>query len=320
MVLSPASWIFGVASAFFATACWALNFVTPYVTGAYSAYDFILLRFLFSGALGLLLLASFRQRLANLNRRDILLAFTLGTIGYTGYFSCIMAGVMFAGPVITPAFVGLVPILLALLGNARKRALPWKKLAIPLCLVAGGLSLANLSVFSSLTLASSSLTTGVAFSLGAVALWLLFSVFNQNALERKPDIHLGTWTALMMVGACISLLLLFPFGLLHGVFKLFSLGMDWHSAGSLYAWAFSVATLSSLAGAWAWNIASHRLPMVVTGQLISLETLFATAFGLIAEGRLPTVQEACALLMLLSGAAIAVKIASSTQRSSTARL
>jgi len=47
---------------------------------------------------------------------------------------------IFAGPVIAPAFLGLVPVVLAVAGNLRRRTVSWNVLILPLALTALGLS------------------------------------------------------------------------------------------------------------------------------------------------------------------------------------
>ncbi len=122
----------GVSLAVVATLSWALNFIAPYVVGAYTIHDLMIIRFLIAGALGVAVVVGYRTQLRRMRRSQLLLGASLGVIGYLGYSSCIAAGVMFAGPVLTPAFIGMVPILQALLGNATHKTLPWRRLAIPL--------------------------------------------------------------------------------------------------------------------------------------------------------------------------------------------
>ncbi|NLU14273.1 MAG: EamA family transporter [Serratia liquefaciens] len=76
----------------------------------------------------------------------------------------------------------------------------------------------------------------------------------------------------------------------------------------MYAWALPIAVFSSVVGAWAWNQASRNLPMVLSGQLIALESLFATLLGLFIHRRFPSLPEAAGLLAVLAGATVAVHI------------
>jgi threonine/homoserine efflux transporter RhtA len=110
----------------------------------------------------------------------------------------------------------------------------------------------------------------------------------------------------MMLGSGIALALSFPFGMMAGASNFPLLGFA-SNAVSLYAWAFALAGLSSVAGAWAWNAAVRRLPLTVTGQLIAVETVFATVFGLIAQWRMPQWDEAVSTISLVLGAVLAVR-------------
>ena len=52
MRTSHTSVVAGVIFAIVATLGWALNFIAPYVTGAYSVYDLMSVRFLMAGGVG----------------------------------------------------------------------------------------------------------------------------------------------------------------------------------------------------------------------------------------------------------------------------
>ena len=299
----------GVAAAVFATFGWALNFIMPYVLGAYSAYDFISLRFLLSGLFGAVFVIHYRRQVSQLRLEQVVLALWLGIVGYLGYIGCIFGGVYYAGPVVTPAFVGLVPLFIVVLGNGAQKTLPWDKLALPIGLATAGLVMVNSTELTrALQQPGGAVAIGMAFSTGAVALWLIFSFLNQRALAAGDPIHPGAWTGLMMLGAGSAVVLLLPLGNSAGLYRFPALGFGWHQAGQVYIWAFLLAGLASVGGAWAWNIATSRLPMILTGQLISLETLFATALGFIAHHRLPTSGEFLGITTLVAGAVLAVRI------------
>ncbi len=79
-----------------------------------------------------------------------------------------------------------------------------------------------------------------------------------------------------------------------------------------------IALMSSVVGAWAWNAASQRLPMVLSGQLIALESLFATLLGLWFHGRLPTLLETSGFAAVLVGVIMAVRIILNSRGSTSA--
>ena len=303
----PASLFVGVTLAVVATGGWALNFIAPYVSGNYSIYDLMAVRFLIAGALGVAGLILCRAQLRSLAPGQLCLGAALGALGCLGYGVCIAAGVMFGGPVLTPAFVAMVPVVLALVGNASHKTVAWRRLASPLTCLTLGLLLSNLSSQQSASGAGSWLA-GLGFSVGAVALWLGFSVINQQQLARLSAQTTGAWTALMMVGAGIATVCVLPFLSAWGLFKLPTLGFGLAQAGALYAWSLLIAVMSTVVGAWAWNAATRRLPMVLSGQLIALESLFASLLGLWFHARGPSLLEAAGLAAVLLGVVMAVRI------------
>lgn len=317
MIQAHSNLFTGLALAVVATLSWALNFIAPYVTGAYTIYDLMIVRFLIAGALGLAVVLLYRAELRRLRRNQVLLAAGLGVIGYLGYSACIAAGIIFGGPVLTPAFIGMVPVLLALLGNATTKILQWRKLTIPLMFLTVGLLLSNLGAVHQPVASDGSWLMGLLFSIGAVILWLAFSWVNQRALLTLPPQASGAWTGLMMTGAGIGTLCLLPAVQALDLLKLPSLGFAVSVAGPLYLWGFVIALMSSVVGAWAWNAASRRLPMVLSGQLIALESLFATLLGLWFHHRLPTLLEMSGLAAVLVGVVMGVRIILNSRGSTT---
>jgi drug/metabolite transporter (DMT)-like permease len=289
------------------------------VLQGYSIQDFMLVRFMMAGALGLLLLPVYRWQLRGLSLSQWLTCMGLGALGYLAYSSCIAGGVIYGGPLMIAAFIGAVPVLQALLGNARDRALRWGQLVLPISLLCLGLGLINLQVLRDPADANTHLWAGLAFSLAAVVIWLSFSVVNQAAMEHLPPHATSAWTCLMMIGAGLAALLLTPLAWASHWLQLPVQGIDTPAALRLYGWALLIALLSSVIGAWAWNLASRRLPMVLSGQLIALESFFATVLGLAFHGRLPTPAEAIGLALILFGTVYSVRIILGPRRTETCR-
>jgi drug/metabolite transporter (DMT)-like permease len=127
--------VLGLFAAIFATFSWSLNFIAPYLMAGYTAFDAIVSRYLFCGLLGLAILWSHRRSLASIGLQDALVAAALGILGYAGYVTCIMMGVIYAGPIIPAAIVGTVPVIVSLIGNSTTKAVSWRQLAFPLLLI-----------------------------------------------------------------------------------------------------------------------------------------------------------------------------------------
>jgi len=68
-----------------------------------------------------------------------------------------------------------------------------------------------------------------------------------------------------------------------------------------------VALGASVIGAALWNMASRRLPITLSGQLIVSETVFALCYGFVHAQRWPRILEWAAIVMLIAGVCWAVK-------------
>lgn len=178
----------GVFAAFFAAFAFSLNFIVPFIIGGYSTFDFALIRHVVSALVGVGILISEKSVIRHLSPRNWLATFGLAFVGYVGYFLTVTGAAIFCGPVIAPAFLGLVPIVLAVVGNRRQETLPWRFLMMPLMLVAAGLALINDSAFSAESLTSlRSVWVGIPLAFAAVGLWVWFAIANQAALAVRPD-------------------------------------------------------------------------------------------------------------------------------------
>ncbi|WP_321945128.1 DMT family transporter [Paraburkholderia sp. J10-1] len=304
-----AQFLIGVAAAVFAAFSWSLNFVAPYVVGPYTIYDMAVTRFLLSGILGLLLFVAVKDQGARTATGDWLVAAWLGFVGYVGYFVTIMAAVRFAGPIIPPAIVATVPVVLAIAGNQGPQATSWRVLSLPLGFIALGLVMVNWpGLIAALNGLSTSVIAGVAISFGAVSLWTAFALSNRNALKKRPTMDPRKWTAMMMIGGAIEIALFVPVATHLSLLNFASLGLQWPSFGIILLSSLVLAAVGSIAGSWAWTIASKRLPIGLAGQLIVTETVFATSFGLVASRRWPTFNEAVGVGAIVCGVVLALKV------------
>jgi drug/metabolite transporter (DMT)-like permease len=303
------SMIPGILAGAFAAASWSLGFIAPFVIGSYSMFDFALTEFAFSGVLSAALLWRRADRVRLLRPSDWLAACFLGVIGYFGYFLAVMGAAVYAGPVIAPAFLGLVPVVLAVVGNLRQRTVSWKSLALPLVLATAGLLLVNGGVFArSGSLELRSLVLGIPLAILAIVLWTVFGLMNQAALARRPRMDDGVWSALIMVGAAAAMLAFLPIGLLLGLFEFSRIGLHWPQAAPLLMWAAILALFSNVGGAMAWTFASRSLPVALSAQLITVEPASATVLGLLIHRRWPSIAEGAGMVVLLIGVIIAIGI------------
>ncbi len=300
----------GVFAALFAAFAFSLNFVVPFIIGDFSTFDFALIRHVVSATVGVFILFSERKTaLRHLTFQNAMAATGLAFIGYVGYFLTVTGAAIYAGPVIAPAFLGLVPIVLAVIGNRGQASLPWRFLMTPLALVAIGLVLVNGTAFTADSLGSvRSLWIGIPLALAAVGLWVWFAIANQAALAIRPAMPSGIWSALILIGGGLQMLVFYPVGAAMDLFQLPKLGFGWEAAGSLYLWGTSLALMATVCGVWAWNVASRTLPVALAAQLIVSETAFGVIGGLVVHARWPTMMEAAGVAVLIAGVVLAIRV------------
>ncbi|MFC4863540.1 DMT family transporter [Pseudomonas sp. MAHUQ-62] len=296
----------GIAAATFASLTWSMNFIAPLFIGEYSIFDLAACRFIISGLIGAVILMANFESCRNLGWKDWLAAAGLGFIGYVGYFMAVAIAATYAGPVIAPAFLGLVPVALAISGNVQG-GISWRLLQIPFSLAALGLVLVNVqNVAQPEGLPYASLALGVGASMVAVALWVWFGLANQRALLKRPGMNAWLWTAMMMVGGSLQTLVFLPVGAGMELFNAPMLGFGLSAIGHLYLPALMLAAVASIGGAWAWTIASQRLPITLASQLLSMEMVFATCLGLLFSHRWPTAPEVLGISLIILGVVKAI--------------
>jgi drug/metabolite transporter (DMT)-like permease len=301
--------LIGIVAALLAALAWSLNFIVPFVIGDYSIFDIALVRFLVSGLIAFAYLIFKWKYIRHLTAEDWLTTFALGLIGYFVYFQSLAAAAVYAGPVIAPAFLALVPVVLAIAGNLRQPTIAWRHLTFPFALATIGLLLVNCGSLDQATLREAPAPLiGIPLAILAAACWVWFGLFNQSALAKRPQMNAGVWTALIMAGASVGMLAFVPFGLLLNVFASRGLGFGWKVAAPLYVWGTVLALTASLGGAFAWTFASQRLPVALSAQLITMETVFGTILGLTIRHRWPTLMEGVGMILLLAGVVTTIHI------------
>lgn len=297
--------LIGILAGLMTGALWGLAFVAPRVVAPFSALDISVVRYLIFGAVSLALMAIPQFRPTGLSWRMLAMGLLLGAIGTFGYFLAISYAVLLAGAVLPPLITGTAPVLLAIVANVRERSLPWRRLCLPLLLIAAGLGVVNLA---SLQEASSGevggLLGGVALSVFALLMWIAYGMANAVVMRAPDAPDALRWTGLQGLGCGALALLLLP--LVAGGSPM--LDPDSAATQRFLLWALGLGVVTSWVGTYGWVVASERLPMALSAQLIVAETVFGLGYGLCFEQRWPTVAEAGGGLLQLVGVVVAVAI------------
>ena len=303
----------GVLCGVLAGALWGMVFIVPELLPGFSPVELAVGRYVAYGAisLGLMLpgLAALLRRLAPGDYRALLRQALSGNIVY---YIFLALGVQLAGVAPTSLIVGLVPVSVTLLGRRDHGAVPLARLLAPLAVVAAAIACINADVFGHARASGGSLAAtllGIACACGALACWTWYALDNARYLKRNPQFSSAEWSSLYGLASGLVAL---PIGLvavlMHHAGALGAsdgAARDW---GLFWTCNLLLALGASVIGNQLWNVASRRLPVTLTGQLILFETVSAMLYGFAWRGQAPRLLEILAIVLLVAGVTWSVRL------------
>lgn len=228
----------------------------------------------------IVLLAVCRPRVRGHSRADwgTVIVFGVTMAAMNGLFYQAVARIPL-GPAVTLEVLG--PLALSVLASRRAVNLIWAGLALCGVFLLGG------GGFSSLD------PMGVAFALGAGAMWAAYIIFSARTGRRFPQ---ADGLALAMVVAAVAFL---PLGIVESGSKLL--------VPSTVALGAAVAVLSSVLPYTLELLALRRLPASTFAILMSLEPAVAATAGFLVLGQALSATEALAIALVIAASMGAVR-------------
>lgn len=301
---------YGILCGLAAGAFWGMVFVMPRWLAAFSPLELALGRYLAYGLITLLLLLPrLRSLLRRLTREDARVLLRHALAGNIVYYLLLAAGVQLAGVAAASLIIGLLPLSVTLLGRRDHGALPLRQLAWPLALVVAGIVCINIDVFSHVQGSAQSwrmVALGLLCASGALACWTWYAVDNARFLKRNPHYSGAEWAGLYGLstgGVALVLGVLAYAGGGLAFAQADGTARDWLRFWSVVA---CVALGASVIGNQLWNLASRRVPVTLSGQLLLFETLFGLLYGYLYQHQVPRPLEALAMVLLVAGVAASV--------------
>ena len=304
----------GVLCGLLAGAMWGMVFIVPALLTSFTALEMACGRYIAYGAIAAgLMLPRLPALLRRLDRGDIVAMIKHALAGNIVYYMLLALGVRLAGVSATSLIIGVLPISITLMGQKDHGSVPLKQLMLPLLLVVAGIACINVDVFTHAPGHGAPLADkllGVLCAVGALLCWTWYSVDNARYLKRNPHFSSGEWSALYGVSSgLIALAIALPaLAVFHadvtGAGAVAS-GRDW----TLF-WIVNalLALGASVIGNQLWNVASRKVPLTLSGQLILFETLFALLYGFVYRQQLPRALEVGAMVLLAVGVMWSVRI------------
>lgn len=298
---------YGVLCGLAAGAFWGMIFVMPRWLAEFSPVELALGRYLAYGLITLvLLMPRLLPLLRRLTRNDCWVLLRHALAGNIVYYLLLSTGVQLAGVAAASLIIGLLPLSVTLLGRRDHGALPLRQLAWPLGLVAAGIVCINVDVFTHAAARQAAWTQvalGMLCAFGALLCWTWYAVDNARFLKRNPHFSGAEWSGLYGLSTGLVALLL----------AVVAYGGGWAGGpgedGAVRDWLrfWSVVAIvalgASVIGNQLWNVASRRVPVTLSGQLLLFETLFGLLYGFIYQHQAPRPLELMAIVLLIAGVA-----------------
>lgn len=298
--------LIGVIAGIVTGALWGLTFVASRAVAPFTAWDITVSRYGLFGlvSVGLMLLPRFSP--ARLSRQRVAVGFVLGAVCYPGYFLSIAFAVERAGPAIPPLVVGLMPVVLAAIGNMKDRSVPWRRLQWPLLLIATGVFVVNGEALHGGSPAQVLDTlTGAGWATLALVIWVMFGAVNAVVMQGRDAPSALGWTCMQGAGALAGSVALLP---LTGLVDHHVLGRMTGTPEGLrfLAWAVVMGIGGSWFAAWSWIVAAQRLPLAFAAQLVVFETIFGLIDGFLINHRWPLPLEWIGSMLQIAGVVVSI--------------
>jgi drug/metabolite transporter (DMT)-like permease len=304
----------GVLCGLLAGAMWGMVFIVPELLPAFSPVELAVGRYTAYGAIAFgLMLPRLRDLFGRLDRSDYGALLRHALAGNIIYYMLLALGVKLAGVAPTSLIIGVLPIAVTLMGRKDHGAVPLRSLALPLLVATAGIACINVDLLRHAQAVNADMgrtLLGVACATGALLCWSWYTIDNARYLKRNPHFSSAEWSALygLASGAIAVGIGIVGLGIFHeditGAAGAAS-GRDW-----TVFWITNtlLALGASVIGNHLWNIASRRVPVTLSGQLILFETLFALLYGFIHAHQMPRPLEVAAVCLLIVGVVWSVRV------------
>lgn len=300
----------GVASALGAGLAWGLVFVAPLILPDYPPALLACGRYIAFGMIALIPAWLDRRRMARLTRADWLEAMKLGLVGNLLYYTCLASAIQLAGAPVPTMIIGTLPLVIAVFANLGAERVSWRRLAVPMGVLAGGLLLVNHHEMRQLEGAHppAGYGLGILAAVAALACWTWYPLRNAAWLKAHAAIAPGSWATAQGLAS-----------LPPAIGGYLAWGMVAGRDGA-FAWPLGprplifvvvmllIGLLASWLGTLLWNRASRLLPAALVGQLIVFETLAALVYAFALRGALPDPATALGIALLIAGVLLGVNL------------
>ncbi|MEU4689412.1 DMT family transporter [Actinoplanes sp. NPDC023714] len=266
-------------------------------------------RYLAYGATSVVLLILGGRQLRRVAREHWRAAALFAVTGNVGYYLLLVLAIEGAGAPVTTIVIGCIPVSMALVGNLLRRSYAWRRLMLPVGLVAAGMLIVNvLELTGSGPAPGGSPATrvlGLLAAAGALVLWTWYGIGNARFLERHPEVPAGGWSTVIGLATGAITLAALPVAAATG--RLGSPDGDGDVAALVLA-SLLLGVVVSWGATVLWNVASARLTPTAAGMLINIETVAGFAYVYAALAERPPAGQLLGFALILVGVVLIVRL------------
>jgi drug/metabolite transporter (DMT)-like permease len=288
---------------------WGLAFLIPVLLGGWNPVIVTLGRYLAYGLLSVILFVVGGRAVRQAARQHWRMALAFAVAGNVGYYLLLLIGIRTAGAPLTDMVIGVIPVVVAAVGNWLSPAWPWRRLMLPFTLITLGLALVGAleitGVRAYLPGSAAAKAAGLIAACGAVVIWTWYALANARFLGRHRSVSPARWATVVGVATGAVALAGLPVAAVTG--QLAAPAAARQSQGTLIAGVIVLGVVVSWAGTWLWNLASSRLSPAAAGLLVNVETV--AGFGYVYAARLqwPPAGQLIGLILVLAGVTITMR-------------
>jgi drug/metabolite transporter (DMT)-like permease len=220
--------------------CWSGVFVIPKFITGFTALEISLGRFFCFGMISTIGLLVKKRKLLTKTWGSIWKkALWLGFISTIGCYTATVLCIQYASPKVANLLFGLVPILVAIFGNHRKKEYSFRVIALPCAFIGIGIVLCNIEAFSLEGESLSSYIFGFFMGLLSLFCWVWYVLACFDFMKKNSHVTSSDWV--LMTGGTVFCLATAIGGTVVGIE-----GLERYLALDLVSWIIGSLVLGGI--------------------------------------------------------------------------
>lgn len=305
--------LLGILAGILTCSLWGLSFVLPLFLGDFNEAEITLGRYFCYGIFSVFtLLFSKNIKLKDISLNIWLIAFFFAFIGNLLYYFLEVYAIHLIGPDIVTIVFSLMPLMVAILGNAVEKEFSFKLLTLPISIVLAGLLILQLEFILEPEIQphAGNYLYGFLICFISISTWSIYAILNSRFLRSHPNMSGANFSSIVGI-ACLVLTAVFGVGLeLYDTTILPKLSYDMPKDLALRYFGFCalLGIFVSWLGTYLWNYTCQILSVSISGLLVVCETIFGLIYVYTYIQQWPSIYEAVGALLVLAGVIVAIRI------------